>query len=68
MCIRDRLSSPIRGPLRYDFDAAAASWVNNRDGHGLLPEMAQDMMQIGGKPIDFAPADAAVRAAIEAAR
>lgn len=37
------LSSPVRGPLRYDFDPATARWINNRDAHPMLPALADDI-------------------------
>mgnify|MGYP003685390293 CR=1 FL=1 len=37
------LSSPVRGPLRYDFDSASARWINNRDAHPMLPALASDI-------------------------
>merc|ERR1719446_382497 len=47
------LSSPFRGPLRYDYDQRAAAWLNNRDAHHLLPALAQDIHQASGHPICF---------------
>lgn len=37
------LSSPVRGPLRYDFDAATARWISTRDAHPMLPALAGDI-------------------------
>ena len=34
------LSSPVSGPLRYDFCASSTSWQNSRDQHDLLERLA----------------------------
>ncbi|EOD19495.1 hypothetical protein EMIHUDRAFT_209055 [Emiliania huxleyi CCMP1516] len=49
------LSSParVRGPLRYDFDAGSARWLNNRDAHPLLPTLADDIQSLCGEAVDF---------------
>ena len=55
------LSSPIRGPLRYDFDTKDAVWYNNRDRHLLLPCFAEDIEQITNEKFNFDDTDAAIR-------
>jgi frataxin len=45
------LSSPVRGPLRYEFRQAA--WVNNRDGHPLLGSLAEDVASLSGLRLEF---------------
>lgn len=49
------LSSPISGPLRYDFSYDARAWVNSRDGHELLPLLADDFGKLTGseEPLTF---------------
>lgn len=43
----------VRGPLRYDFDAGSARWLNNRDAHPLLPTLADDIQSLCGEAVDF---------------
>lgn len=57
------LSSPLRGPLRYDFDGASAAWLNNRDSHSLLASLAADIEQVAGQPVSFSATEAAIRRA-----
>ena len=47
------LSSPIRGPLRYDFCMQMTSWRNTRDGHELLPALSEDVEQLTGHRLCF---------------
>ena len=49
------LSSPISGPLRYDFSHDARAWINSRDGHELLPLLADDFEKLTGsdEPLVF---------------
>ena len=47
------LSSPVSGPLRYDFCPATAGWVNSRDRHELLPLLVADFEQLVGERLDF---------------
>eukprot|EP00967_Tisochrysis_lutea_P112224 scaffold177046_cov30-Tisochrysis_lutea.AAC.1 len=47
------LSSPVRGPLRYDFDSASARWINNRDAHPMLPALASDIRELCGEDPGF---------------
>ena len=49
------LSSPVSGPLRYDFSHDAMAWVNSRDGHDLLPLLVDDFEQLtgSGERLDF---------------
>ena len=57
------LSSPISGPLRYDFSTDAKAWVNSRDGHELLPLLADDFEQLTGHALSFHEVADAVREA-----
>ena len=50
------LSSPISGPLRYNFSRAAAEWRNTRDDHELLALLADDFEALCGKQLDFSSA------------
>ena len=56
------LSSPLRGPLRYDFCFQAASWLNTRDRHDLLPGLAGDIVQLSDEQVCFATVQEALRA------
>mmetsp|Transcript_16049 Transcript_16049/g.52284 ORF Transcript_16049/g.52284 Transcript_16049/m.52284 type:complete len:158 (+) Transcript_16049:17-490(+) len=47
------LSSPVRGPLRYDFDTATARWISTRDAHPMLPALAGDIRQLCGREPAF---------------
>ena len=47
------LSSPVRGPLRYDFCTRTANWLNTRDGHEMLPAISDDVEQLTGHRLCF---------------
>ena len=47
------LSSPITGPLRYNYCQATASWLNSRDDHRLFDRLADDFETLSGKRPDF---------------
>lgn len=47
------LSSPVSGPLRYDFCQASTSWVNSRDQNELLGALVADFETLAGKRLDF---------------
>ena len=48
------LSSPISGPLRYDFCGDAATWLNTRDGHEMFSLLATDFEELTGEAaVDF---------------
>ena len=60
------LSSPISGPLRYDFSVQDAAWLNVRDGHSLLNLLADDFEKLTKKPVRLEAVAVAVReAAVE---
>lgn len=59
------LSSPISGPLRYDFSCDAQQWVNSRDGHPLLPLLAKDLEQLAGLKVCLDAVESAVREATQ---
>jgi frataxin len=47
------LSSPISGPLRYDFCRESVAWRNSRDQHDLLSLLGDDFETLVGKRLDF---------------
>ena len=49
------LSSPITGPLRYNYCRATASWLNSRDNHQLFDCLSNDFEALAGKRPDFSP-------------
>ena len=55
------LSSPVSGPLRYDFVPEAAAWHNTRDEHELLGLLASDFETLVGKRLDFGRVAEALR-------
>jgi len=55
------LSSPVRGPLRYDLCMQSAAWVNTRDQHELLSALADDVEKLTGARPSFSEADAKVK-------
>lgn len=57
------LSSPISGPLRYDFSVQDAAWLNVRDGHSLLKLLADDFEKLTKKPLRLEAVAVAVRVA-----
>ena len=48
------LSSPVSGPLRYNWVSEAAAWHNSRDEHELLDLLAADFETLCGSKLDFA--------------
>ena len=60
------LSSPVTGPLRYDFCPESVAWLNSRDRHELLGRLADDFEALAGKRLDFGRVEEAL--AEEAAR
>lgn len=60
------LSSPVSGPLRYDFEPSSVSWINSRDRHPLLTRLVDDYMELVGRELDFGPVETGL--AEEAAR
>lgn len=55
------LSSPVSGPLRYDYVSEKAAWHNTRDQHELLALLASDFETLVGKRIDFSRVVEALR-------
>lgn len=47
------LSSPVSGPLRYDWCSETAGWINSRDRHELLPLLTADFEQLVGEQLSF---------------
>ena len=47
------LSSPVTGPLRYDFCRDSIAWVNSRDSHPLLTLLADDFETLTSERLDF---------------
>ena len=61
------LSSPLSGPLRYDFCRSSATWINSRDGHALLPLLENDVEQLLQHRLSFEPVAEELRAMNDAA-
>ena len=55
------LSSPVTGPLRYNYVSEAAAWHNSRDDHELLARLADDFETLCGKRLDFSRVSDALR-------
>lgn len=47
------LSSPVSGPLRYDFSMDAQEWQNVRDGRPLLGMLSDDLETLIGDRVEF---------------
>jgi len=47
------LSSPVSGPKRYSFAAAAGQWQNARDGHSLARLLAEEIAQLTGQQLQL---------------
>ena len=47
------LSSPVTGPLRYDFCRASEAWLSSRDQHELLGRLADDFDALASMRPDF---------------
>ena len=43
------MSSPVSGPLRYDYDEARRCWFYKRDGHLLHERLAAELAQLCGR-------------------
>ena len=56
------LSSPITGPLRYNYCQATASWLNSRDNHRLFDCLATDFEVLSGRRLDLSPVADELRA------
>ena len=55
------LSSPVSGPLRYNFVPEAAAWHNTRDDHELFALLASDFEALCGEKLDFGRVAEALR-------
>jgi frataxin len=47
------MSSPVSGPLRYDYDAEKKAWVYRRDGHLFHERLRSELVAIGGGELDL---------------
>lgn len=47
-------SSPISGPRRYEWNEAARTWVNTRDGRQLLADLRGELKKLTGIDVDIA--------------
>ena len=47
------MSSPLSGPLRYDYDPAAGVWFYARDGHGLRARLSEEVESLLGLSVEF---------------
>ena len=47
------MSSPLSGPLRYDYDPAAGVWFYARDGHGLRAKLSAEVESLLGLSVEF---------------
>jgi frataxin len=47
------MSSPISGPVRYDYEKGA--WVYHRDGHKMHERLENEMEQLTGVKVDLNP-------------
>lgn len=46
------LSSPLSGPLRYDYSIGEAAWINHRDAcDNLLVRLSQDIERLAEEPL-----------------
>jgi frataxin len=46
-------SSPISGPLRFDFDGASGEWVSSRTKLPLIPLLKEEMSEVLGIPMHW---------------
>ena len=47
------MSSPVSGPLRYDYDAEKKAWVYRRDGHLFHERLRSELVAVGGGELDL---------------
>ena len=47
------MSSPVSGPLRYDYDGAQKVWVYRRDGHALHERLRDELVSLGGGELNL---------------
>ena len=60
-----RLSSPVSGPLRYDFRPETVSWYCRRADKGLLAMLADDLETLTGERLSFDDVELELREAIK---
>ena len=59
------LSSPVSGPLRYDFRPETVSWYCRRADKGLLAMLADDLETLTGERLSFDDVELELREAIK---
>ena len=47
------MSSPVSGPLRYDYDGARKVWIYRRDGHALHERLRDELVSLGGGELNL---------------
>lgn len=47
------VSSPVSGPLRYDFCPTSHAWVGSRDRHDMLALLADDFEELTGQSLSL---------------
>ena len=47
------MSSPVSGPLRYDYDADRKVWVYARDGHCLHDRLSEELTGMCGGELNL---------------
>ena len=47
------VSSPVSGPLRYDYDPARKAWFYHRDGHLLHERLREELLGMFGGDLDL---------------
>ena len=47
------MSSPLSGPLRYDYDPASGVWFYARDGHRLRAKLSAEVESLLGLSVEF---------------
>ena len=59
------LSSPVSGPLRYDFLPDTVSWYCRREGKALLPMLTDDLETLIGVRLSFDEVEQELRDAVK---
>jgi frataxin len=47
------MSSPVSGPVRYDYDSQRKEWIYARDGSTLKDRLRVELIEIGGGELDL---------------
>ena len=47
------VSSPVSGPLRYDYDPKQKAWIYHRDGHALHERLREELLGMFGGDLDL---------------